>query len=66
MLTSWLSNILLLLGQLLSPFLSQVYKMHGMPQAIVSDRDKVFTSHFWRELFQMVGVELWMSTAYHP
>jgi len=32
-------------------FLSQVYKLHGMPQAIVSNRDKVFTSHFWRELF---------------
>ena len=26
----------------------------------------VFTSHFWRELFQLAGVELWMSTAYHP
>ena len=46
-------------------FISQVYKLHGMPQAIVSDRDKVFTSHFWCELFQLVGVELRMSTAYH-
>jgi hypothetical protein len=47
-------------------FLSQVYKLHSMPQAIVSDRDKVFTSHFWCELFQLAGVELRMSTAYHP
>ena len=47
-------------------FISQVYKLHGMLQAIVSDRDKVFTSHFWRELFQLAGVELRMSTAYHP
>ena len=47
-------------------FLSQVYKLHGVPQAIVSDHDKVFTSHFWRELFQLAGVELRMSTAYHP
>jgi len=47
-------------------FLSQVYRLHGLPQAIVSDRDKVFTSNFWRELFQLAGVELRMSTAYHP
>ena len=46
-------------------FISQVYNLYGMPQAIVSDRDKVFTSHFWRELFQLAGVELRMSTAYH-
>lgn len=47
-------------------FMSHVYKLHGLPQAIVSDRDKIFTSHFWRELFKLVGVELRMSTAYHP
>ena len=47
-------------------FISQVYNLYGMPQAIVSDRDKVFTSHFWRELFQLAGIELRMSTAYHP
>jgi transposase InsO family protein len=47
-------------------FLSNVYKLHGLPQAIVSDRDKVFTSAFWRELFRLARVELRMSTAYHP
>ena len=47
-------------------FLSQVYKLHGLPQAIISDRDKIFTSNFWRELFKLAGVELRMSTAYHP
>ena len=47
-------------------FLSQVYKLHDLPQAIVLDRDKVFTSHFWRELFQLTGIEMRMSTAYHP
>lgn len=47
-------------------FLENIYKLHGMPQSIVSDRDKLFTSHFWKELFQLVGTKLHMSTSYHP
>lgn len=43
-----------------------IYKLHGLPSAIVSDRDKIFTSHLWRELFRLAGVELRMSSAYHP
>jgi len=44
----------------------QVIKLHGMPQSMVSDRDKVFTSTVWTELFKMEGVQLKYSTAYHP
>lgn len=47
-------------------FLSSVYKLHGLPQAIVSDRDRVFTGTFGRELFKLDRVELRLSTAYHP
>lgn len=47
-------------------FLDTVFKLHGMPQTIVSDRDKLFTSQFWKELFKAVGTKLHMSTSYHP
>lgn len=47
-------------------FVEHVYKLHGMPLAIVSDRDPVFTSTFWQELFRIQGVALNLCTAYHP
>lgn len=47
-------------------YMEHVYKLHGLPEAIVSDRDKVFTSTLWRELFKVAGTQLQMSTAYHP
>jgi hypothetical protein len=47
-------------------FLDNVYKLHGMPASIVSDRDRVFTSNVWKELFGLVGVSLKMSSSYHP
>jgi hypothetical protein len=47
-------------------FLDNIYKLHGFPQAIVSDRDKIFTSNLWQSLFKYAKVELRLSTAYHP
>jgi len=47
-------------------FMTHIYKLHGMPSAIVSDRDKVFTSQLWKALFNLAGVQLMMSTSYHP
>ena len=32
-------------------FLDNVVKLHGVPKTLVSDRDKVFTSQFWKALF---------------
>lgn len=43
-----------------------VYKHHGIPSNIVSDRDTLFTSTFWQRFHQLTGVELRMSTSFHP
>ena len=47
-------------------FMQQVYRLHGLPLAIVSDRDRIFTSQLWKSLFSLAGVSLNMSSAYHP
>jgi hypothetical protein len=47
-------------------FLDNISKLHGMPDSIVSDRDRVFTSNFWQQLFTLTGTQLCMSSAYHP
>ena len=47
-------------------FIDQIFKLHGMPTSIVSDRDPIFTSNFWQELFRIQGTQLKLSTSYHP
>jgi hypothetical protein len=47
-------------------FFSDIVRLHGFPASIVSDRDPVFTSHIWRDLFALSRVKLRMSTAFHP
>ena len=47
-------------------FVEGVFKLHGMPRSIISDRDPVFISNFWREFFKLSGTQLKMSSAYHP
>ena len=43
-----------------------VYKLHGLPERIISDRDSLFTSKFWKRLHRLLNTELRMSSAFHP
>lgn len=47
-------------------FLDSVFKLHGFPATITSDRDPIFISEVWSELFSLQGVSLNKSSAYHP
>jgi hypothetical protein len=47
-------------------FLAEIYRLHGMPRTIVSDRDRLFISKFWSELFRLHGTTLAYSSSYHP
>ncbi|PNY00428.1 hypothetical protein L195_g023708, partial [Trifolium pratense] len=47
-------------------FITEIYRLHGAPKTIVSDRDRVFVSQFWRALFHHLGTSLAFSSSYHP
>ena len=47
-------------------FLETIWKLHGLPSSIISDRDPVFTSRFWAELMGRLDMRLRKSMAFHP
>ncbi|KAL0374148.1 UNVERIFIED_CONTAM: Transposon Ty3-I Gag-Pol polyprotein [Sesamum radiatum] len=53
-------------SSLAATFDVEIYRLRGMPQSIVSDRDPLFLSTFWGELFHLSGTTLAYSSAYHP
>ena len=46
--------------------MKDIFKLHGLPKAIVYNRDSKFTSNSWKGLFADLGTKLNFSTAYHP
>lgn len=53
-------------AQVAKSFLDNVYKLHGLPTSMVTDRDKIYTGMFWKECFKILSIELNFTTAYHP
>lgn len=47
-------------------YLDNIFRLHGMPEVVISDRDPTFLSEVWQEIFRVQGVDLKHSTAYHP
>jgi transposase InsO family protein len=47
-------------------FIREIFRLHGMPRSIVSDRDVRFVSPFWKDFMGRLQTKLKFSTAYHP
>jgi len=47
-------------------YLENVWKYHGFPEDVVSDRDSTLTGSFFTDLYNYLGIKRSMSTAYHP
>ena len=45
---------------------NSVFKLHRLPKQIISDRDSLFMSHFWKKLNSLLNIKLHLSSAFHP
>ena len=47
-------------------FRDNVWKLHGLPESVISDRGPQFAARLTKELNKMLGIETKLLTAYHP
>ena len=47
-------------------FFEHIYKLHGIPLKIISDRGTQFLSNFWKTLFDLLRTNLARSASYKP
>ena len=52
--------------ELANLFFKHVYRLHGLPMKIISDRDPRINNDFWKQLFKKAGTQLNISTAERP
>jgi hypothetical protein len=52
--------------ELVYTFNRNIITNYGIPEEIISNRDKLFTSNFWKSLIDQLGIYQKISTAYHP
>ena len=47
-------------------FRDNIWKLHGLPKSVASDRGPQFTTELTKELNRMLGIRTKLSTAFHP
>ena len=47
-------------------FMNNIYRLHGLPADITTDRDTLFISELWKETTKQLQMERKLSTAFHP
>ena len=47
-------------------YIREIFRLHGVPMSIVSDRDPKFMAHYWKSFQKAMGTQLTMSTAFQP
>ena len=47
-------------------FQDNVWKLHGLPESIIIDREAQFVAGMMKKLNQMLGIDTKLSTAYYP
>ena len=46
-------------------YVEHIFKLHGWPKVIITDRDGRFIDQFWQSMCSQLGAKLNMSTAHH-
>ena len=52
--------------QLAEVLIEAIFKYHGLPDSIITDRGSLFTSKFWSSLCYYLNVKRRLKTAFHP
>jgi len=52
--------------QFATSFIKEIFRLHGLPKDIITDRGTIFTSDLWKETTKLLEIERRLSTAFHP
>ena len=47
-------------------YIREIIRLYGVPVSIVSDRDPIFMTHFWKSFQKAMRTQLMMSTTFNP